>query len=90
MLAKENGDSSDGPAGYTRSDQDPKHRGQTLAHNNPLHKEWRKSEQIEMDGLWKGSDLKPVKRSFLRPKDKLSGTGFHYKIKRKNGKFDKM
>lgn len=89
VLADENGDSSDGPEGYTRSAQDPKHRGQTLAHNNPLHKEWRKSEQLEMDGLWKGHVLKPVKRSSLLPEDKVFGTRFHYKIKRKNGKFDK-
>ena len=89
VLADENEDSSDGPEGYTRSAQDPKHRGQTLAHNNPLHKEWRKSEQIEMDGLWKGSVLKPVKRSSLKPEDKVFSTRFHYKIKRKNGKFDK-
>jgi len=27
--------------------------GQTLAHNNPMHEEWRKSEKLEMDGLWK-------------------------------------
>ena len=42
-----------------------------------------------MDGLWKGSVLKRVKRSSLLPEDKVFSTRFHYKIKRKNGNFDK-
>ena len=88
-IAEQEGISTDGPEGYSRSSQDPKHRGQTLPHNNPLHKEWRKSEQLEMDGLWKGSVLKRVKRSSLLPEDKVFSTRFHYKIKRKNGNFDK-
>ena len=36
-----------------------------------------------------GHILKPVKRSSLRSEDKVFGARFHYKIKRKNGKFDK-
>ena len=46
-IVEQEGTSTDGPEGYTRSSQDPKHRGQTLAHNNPLHKEWRNLSNLK-------------------------------------------
>ena len=73
-IAEQDGTSFDGPEGYRRSSQDPKHGGQTLAHNNPLRKEWSKSEQLDMDNLWKGSVLKLVKHSSLLPEDKVFST----------------
>ena len=77
----------DAPAGYSRSAQDPKHRGAMLHH--PMRKEFCKAENTEMEGLWGKKVLEKVKRSSLSRQDKVFGSRFHYKIKRKNGKFDK-
>ena len=76
-----------GPHGYSRSTPDPKHRGVAMRHAlSPL---WLMAEKAEMDGLIKRKVWKAVKRSSLTPEDHIFATRFHYKIKRKNGAFER-
>ena len=53
----------DAPEGYSRSAQDPKHRGAMLRH--PMRKEFCKAENTKMKGLWGKKVLEKVKRSSL-------------------------
>ena len=55
-----------------------------------LQPEWIKAENLEMEGLVRRKVWERVLRSSLQPHDKIFGTRFHYKIKRKRGKFDKL
>ena len=50
---------------------------------------WLMAEKAEMDGLIKRKVWKAVKRSSLTPEDHIFATRFHYKIKRKNGAFER-
>jgi hypothetical protein len=75
------------PEGYTRGMQDPKHRGSML--HSPLKPSWLVAEKAEMDGLYRRKCWVKVLRSSLTPQDKIFSTRFHYKIKRKDGQFEK-
>jgi hypothetical protein len=75
------------PEGYTRGLQDPKHRNQML--RSPLKPSWLVAEKSEMDGLYRRKCWVKVLRSSLTPQDEFFSTRFHYKIKRKDGQFDK-
>jgi hypothetical protein len=75
------------PEGYTRGMQDPKHRAQML--RSPLKPSWLVAETSEMDGLYRRKCWVKVLRSSLTPQDKIFSTRFHYKIKRKDGQFEK-
>jgi hypothetical protein len=75
------------PEGYTRGMQDPKHRAQML--RSPLKPSWLAAETSEMDGLYRRKCWVKVLRSSLTPQDKIFSTRFHYKIKRKEGQFEK-
>jgi hypothetical protein len=75
------------PPGYSRDAPDPKHRGQAM--RSALSAEWLKSENIEMTGLWRRNVFERVRRDCLDSADKVFGSRFHYKIKRKRGEFDK-
>jgi hypothetical protein len=77
-----------GPLGYSRFTQDPSYRGEAMRH--VLKLEWIKSENLEMDGLVRHKVWKRVLRSSLQSYDKVFATRFHYKIKSKRGKFDKL
>ena len=55
-----------------------------------LKPEWIKTENLEMDGLVRHKVWERVLRSSLQSYDKVFATRFHYKIKRKRGKFDKL
>jgi hypothetical protein len=79
--------SPQGPEGYTRGMQDPKHRNQMLL--SPLKPSWLVAEKAEMDGLYRRKCWVKVIHSSLTPQDKVFSTRFHYKIKRKDGQFDK-
>ena len=84
MLEIDDASDPDAPEGCSRSAQDPKHRGAMLHH--PMRKEFCKAQNTEMEGLWgKKKALEKVKRSSLSRQDKVFGSRFHYKIKRKNG-----
>ena len=50
---------------------------------------WLLAEKAEMDGLIKHRVWLTVKRSSLKPDDHIFSTRFHYKIKRKNGAFER-
>ena len=50
---------------------------------------WLLAEKAEMDGLIKRRVWLAVKRSSLKPDDHIFSTRFHYKIKRKNGAFER-
>jgi hypothetical protein len=67
--------------------QDPKHRGQML--RSPIKGAWITAEKLEMEGLARRKCWTRVHRSTLTAQDKVFSTCFHYKIKRKQGKFDK-
>ena len=67
--------------------QDPKHRAQML--RSPLKPSWLVAEKSEMDGLYRRKCWVKVLRSSLTPQDKIFSTRFHYKIKRKDGQFEK-
>jgi hypothetical protein len=67
--------------------QDPKHRGQML--RSPIKTAWITAEKLEMEGLTRGKCWVRVHRSTLTAQDKSFSTRFHYKIKRKHGKFEK-
>jgi hypothetical protein len=76
-----------GPHGCSRSTPDPKHRDVAMCHAlSPL---WLLAEKAEMDGLIKWKVWKAVKRSSLNPEYHIFTTRFHYKIKRKNGTFER-
>ena len=75
------------PPGYTRGMQDPKHRGHML--RSPIKDAWITAERQEMEGLARRKVWVRVHRSKLTAQDKVFSTRFHYKIKRKNGNFDK-
>ena len=75
------------PEGYTRGMQDPKHSAQML--RSPLKPSWLAAETSEMDGLYRRKCWVKVLRSSLTPQDKIFSTRFHYKIKRKEGQFEK-
>jgi hypothetical protein len=47
------------------------------------------AEKTEMDDLIKRKVWQVVKRSSLNPEDHIFATRFHYKIKRKNGAFER-
>jgi len=51
--------------------------------------EWIKSQTSKMYGLWRRGVFQKVFRSSLTPQDRVCTSRFHYKIKRKGGKFDK-
>ena len=57
--------------------------------NHALSPLWLLAEKAEMDGLIKRQVWKAVKRSSLTPEDHIFATRFHYKIKRKNGAFER-
>ena len=87
-LAEDDEDESPhAPPGYTRGMQDPKHRGHML--RSPMQAAWISAEKLEMEGLARRKVWVRVHRSQLTAQDKVFSTRFHYKIKRKNGKFDK-
>ncbi len=76
-----------GSHGYSRSTPDPKYRDVAMCHaHSPL---WLLAEKAEMDDLIKRKVWKTVKRSSLNPEDHIFATRFHYKIKRKNGAFER-
>jgi hypothetical protein len=76
-----------GPLGYSRSTPDPKHRGAAMRHAlKPL---WLTAEHAEMNGLINRKVWLRVKRSSLQVDDHIFSTRFHYKIKRKNGAFER-
>jgi len=81
-------DDETGPIGYSRFTQDPSHRGEAMRH--ALKPEWIEAENLEMKGLLRRKVWERVLRSSLQSYDKVFGTRFHYKIKRKRGKFDKL
>ena len=80
-------ESANAPKGYTRGMQDPKHRGQML--RSPIKDTWITAEKLEMEGLTRRKCWIRVHRSTLTAQDKIFSTRFHYKIKRKQGKFEK-
>ena len=86
-LAEDEEDDPHAPPGYTRGMQDPKHRGHML--RSPMKAAWITAENSEMEGLARRKVWVRVHRSKLTAQDKVFSTRFHYKIKRKNGKFDK-
>ncbi len=55
-----------------------------------LQPEWIKTENLEMEGLVRRKVWERILRSSLQSYDKVFATRFHYKIKRKRGKFDKL
>jgi hypothetical protein len=73
--------------GYSRSTPDPKHRGVAMSHT--LKSLWLLVEKAEMDDLIKRKVWLVVKRSSLKLDDHIFSTRFHYKIKRKNGAFER-
>jgi hypothetical protein len=81
-------DDDTGPIGYSRYTQDPSHRGEAMRH--VLKPEWITAENLEMEGLVRRKVWERVLRSSLQSYDKVFATRFHYKIKRKGGKFDKL
>ena len=89
VITREFSADPDAPKGYSRSAQNPKHRGAMLHH--PMRKDFCKAENTEMEGLWGKKVLEKIKRFSLsrQLEDKGFGSRSHYKIKRKNGKFDK-
>ncbi len=90
ILLQESSDehhSPQAPEGYTRGMQDPKHRGSML--HSPLKPSWLVAEKAEMDGLYRRKCWVKVLRSSLTPQDKIFSTRFDYKIKRKDGQFEK-
>ena len=80
-------ESANAPPGYTRGMQDPKHHGQML--RSSIKDAWITAEKLEMEGLTRRKCWTRVHRSTLTAQDKVFSTRFHYKIKRKQGKFDK-
>ncbi len=54
-----------------------------------LRSHWLAAEDLEMAGLIKRKVWERVLRSVLLPSDTIFQTRFHYKIKRKGGKFEK-
>ena len=86
-LAADEADDPHAPPGYTRGMQDPKHRGHML--RSPMKAAWIVAENSEMEGLARRKVWVRVHRSKLTAQDKVFSTRFHYKIKRKNGTFDK-
>ena len=81
------GESPNAPPGYTRGMQDPKHRGQML--RSPIKDAWIAAEKLEMEGLARRKCWVRVLKSTLTAQDKVFSTRFHYKIKRKQGQFEK-
>jgi hypothetical protein len=81
-------DDDTGPIGYSRYTQDPSHRGEAMRH--ALKPEWIKAENLEMEGLVRRKVWERVLRSSLQSHDKVFATRFHYKVKRKRSKFDKL
>ena len=77
-----------GPPGYSRFTQDPSHRGEAMRH--ALKSEWIETENLEMTGLFRHKVWERVLRSSLQSYDKVFATRFHYKVKCKRGKFDKL
>jgi hypothetical protein len=75
------------PEGYTRYTPDPSHRGEAMRQRLSSH--WLAAEDLEMAGLIKRKVWDRVLRSTLLPSDTIFQTRFHYKIKRKGGKFEK-
>jgi hypothetical protein len=67
--------------------QDPKHRGQML--RSPIKDAWIAAEKLEMEGLARRKCWVRVLKSTLTAQDKVFSTRFHYKIKRKQGQFEK-
>jgi hypothetical protein len=80
-------ESLNAPPGYTRGMQDPKHRGQML--RSPIKNAWIAAEKLEMEGLARRKCWVRVLKSTLTAQDKVFSTRFHYKIKRKQGQFEK-
>jgi hypothetical protein len=87
LSKREEDESDNAPAGYTRGIQDPKHRGQML--RSPVTDAWITTEKLEMEGLTRRKCWIRVHRSTLTAQDKVFSTRFHCKIKRKHGKFEK-
>ena len=79
-------DDTSAPDGYTRYTPDPSHRGEAMRQR--LRSHWLAAEDLEMAGLIKRKVWERVLRSTLLPSDTIFQTRFHYKIKRKGGKFD--
>ena len=74
-------DDDTGPNGYSRNTQGPSHA---------LKPEWINAENLEMEVLVRRKVCEHVLRSSLQSYDEVFGTRFHYKIKSKRGKFDKL
>ncbi len=74
--------------GYSRFSQDPSNRGEAMRH--ALKPKWIKVENLEKDGLVRHKVWECVLRSSLQYYDTVFATGFHYKIKSKHDKFDKL
>jgi hypothetical protein len=75
------------PEGYTGYTPDPSHCGQAMRQR--LRSQWLAAEDLEMAGLMKRKVWDRELRSTLLPSDTIFQTRFHYKIKRKGGKFEK-
>ena len=75
------------PLDYSRFTPDPKHRGAVMRH--ALKSLLLTVEHAEMDGLINRKVWLRVKRSSLQVDDHIFSTRFHYKIKRKNGEFER-
>ncbi len=56
---------------------------------SPIQAAWITAEKLEMEGLTRRKCWVRVHRSTLTAQDKIFSTRFHYKIKRKHGKFEK-
>jgi len=63
---------------------DPKHHGQAL--RSAMKDEWIQSE---INGLWRRGIFQKVLRSSLTLQDRVVTSRFYYKIKRKEGGFDR-
>ncbi len=85
--AVDDDDDTSAPDGYTRYTPDPSHRGEAMRQR--LRSHWLAAEDLEMAGLIKRKVWERVLRSTLLPSDTIFQTRFHYKIKRKGGKFEK-
>jgi len=78
--------SSRDKVGYSKSAPNLTHQGQSM--RSAMRAEWILSQTSEMDGLWRRSVFQKVLRPLLTPQDCVFTSHFHYKIKRKGGKFD--
>jgi len=78
--------SSRDPVGYSKRAPYPKNHSQ--ATRSAMEAEWNKSQTSEMDGLWRCGIFQKILFSSLAPQDRVFASRCHYKIKRKDGRFD--